>query len=39
VKIKFLNFLSEIRTKVFSIDPNFCLIDQNDEENNPGVSR
>ena len=37
-KFKFWNFLSEIRTKGFSIDRNFCSIDQNDEENNLGVS-
>ena len=37
-KFKFLNFLSEIRSKEFSIYWNFCSIDRNDEKNNPGVS-
>ena len=39
LKLKFQNFLSEIRTKGFFIDRNFCSIDRNDEENNPEVSK
>ena len=38
-KFKFWKFLSEIRTKRFSIGQNFCSIDWNDEENNPGITR
>ena len=37
-KFKFWNFLSEIRTKRFSIGRNFYSINWNYEENNPGVS-
>ena len=29
----------KIQNSVYSIDPNFCSINQNDEENNPRVSR